>query len=140
MADDISDGTRTPLRRRSLVRSGTSVIRYGVYVAFLTLIVAEIGLEASTWFSVRIVAGLLGGVAVVGAAWFVAERTPLGRSADHAFRRYRLLGILLVVVFVSVGGIIVSSVLEGIPRSFSLAVALGLVGGSVVLEGVADYR
>ncbi|WP_394743225.1 hypothetical protein [Natronococcus roseus] len=140
MTDDISDGTRAPLRRHPLVRAGASVLRYDVSVAFLVLIVAEIGLQASTWLSAQLVAGLLGSVVLVGVAWVVVERTALDRSADQAFRRHRLLGTLLIVVFVGVGGIAVSSALEGIPRLFSLALALGVVGGSVILEGVADYR
>ncbi|AGB37118.1 hypothetical protein [Natronococcus occultus] len=140
MADDTSDGTRTALRKHPLVSSGTSVLRYGVSVAFLALIVAEIGLDASTWFSAQIVAGLLGGVVLVGVLRFVFERTTFGRSADQAFRQHRLFGTLLVVVLVSVGGIAVSSALEGIPRLFSLAVALGLFCGLLLLEGIADYR
>lgn len=115
-------------------------IRYGVFVAFLVLIVAEIGLEASAWFSAQTVAGFLGSVILAGVLWFVVKRTALGRSADQAFRRHRLFGTLLVVVLVSVGGIAVSTALEGFPRRFSLAVALGLLGGSFVLEGVAHYR
>ncbi|MFU8869686.1 hypothetical protein [Natronococcus sp.] len=111
-----------------------------MYVAFLALVVAEIGLDTSTWFAVRIVAGLLGGVVAVGTAWLVAERTALGRSADEPFQRHRLVVSLLVVALVTVGGIAVSIALEGIPRLFSLAVALGLLGGSFALEGIADYR
>lgn len=140
MADDINDGTRTPLWQHPLVRSGTSVLRYAVYVAFLALIVAEIGLDASTWLSVQIVTGVLGGVVLVGVAWFVVEQTALGRSADQAFRRHRLLGTLLVVALVSVGGTAISATFEGILRPSSLALALGLLGGSAVFEGVADYR
>jgi hypothetical protein len=48
--------------------------------------------------------------------------------------------MLLLVVLVAVGGIGVSSALEGVPRLFSLSVTLGLLGGSFVLEVVADYR
>lgn len=140
MADGIDDRNQTPLRQHPFVRSGTSVIRYGVYGTFLVLIVAEIGLEASSWVSVQTVAGLLGGGVLVGIGLFVLERTALGRSADEPFQRHRLVVSLLVVALVTLGGIAVSAALEGIPRRFSLAVALGLLGGSFVLEGVADYR
>ncbi|WP_293032230.1 hypothetical protein [Natronococcus sp.] len=44
------------------------------------------------------------------------------------------------MVLATVGGITVSAALEGVPRAFSLAVGLGLIGGSFIFEGVADYR
>ncbi|MDG5761631.1 hypothetical protein QA600_20090 [Natronococcus sp. A-GB1] len=133
MADDLSDGARTSLRKHPL-------IKYGISVVLLAVIVAEIGLDASTWLSAQLVAGLLGSAVVVGILWLAVERTALGRSADQAFRRHHLPGALVIVVVVSVGGIAVSSVLEEIPRLFALAVTLGLFGGAVILEGVTDYR
>jgi hypothetical protein len=140
ITDDISDDTRTLLRHHQFVEAGISVIEYGTYVALLAVLIAEVGLAASTWLSVQTVAGLLGGFVLVGVGSVIFERTALGRSADGTFRRHRLVVSLLVVALVAVGGIAVSAALEAVSRLFSLALALGLLGGSFVLEGVADYR
>lgn len=122
------------------LREMKSKYKYMIYITIVAVLVANIGSDVSTWFTVQLVAGLISGVVLVGTVSYFFEQTTFGQLAEEMFQRHRLLSSLLIVVLITVSGFILSSILESQPRAFLLTLVLGMVVGMFILNEIADYN